>query len=131
MKNLQGSILGDYLMKGRRALPVGTTKEVSGKIYIKLADGSWKVKADKSKKKKSPTSGQEKKPTGEGKKDNPWAGESKSKLKTHIKKLETALEHFKNDDAKSAKIQTAIAQMKSALKDKQPDSKKEKAKEKK
>jgi|TARA_R110000764_G_scaffold46290_4_gene103836 hypothetical protein len=123
LEKFKGTVMGDYLIKGRRALPVGTTKEVNGKTFIKMADGTWKVKGDKSKKKKSPTGGQEKKPTGDGKKDNPWMSESKPKLKANIKKLTTALERFKNDDEKYARIKTAINQMKTALKAKDPKNK--------
>ena len=99
-------------------MPVGTVKEVAGKLYIKIADGSWKIKtSNPSKNKRTATGGSEKKPTNSEKPENRFLGDSVAKLKQGIKKLKEALKRFKNDKDKTSKIESAISQMNSSIRE--------------
>jgi predicted RNase H-like nuclease (RuvC/YqgF family) len=118
LKMIKETVFYDSIIKGRRSLPVGTVKEVAGKLYIKIADGSWKIKtSNPSKNKRTATGGSEKKPTNSEKPENRFLGDSVAKLKQGIKKLKEALKRFKNDKDKTSKIESAISQMNSSIRE--------------
>jgi hypothetical protein len=103
LKMIKETVFYDSIIKGRRSLPVGTVKEVAGKLYIKIADGSWKIKtSNPSKNKRTATGGSEKKPTNSEKPENRFLGDSVAKL---------------NDKDKTSKIESAISQMNSSIRE--------------